>query len=562
MEVDGPLVTIHEVAEVAAAELVVTPAEERRRWLALYVLCVGMLMIVLDATIVNVALPTIQDDLGFSQNDLAWVVNAYLIAFGGLLLLSGRIGDLIGQRRIFLIGLGVFTGASLLCALAQSQGVLIGARFVQGVGGALTSAVILGMIVTMFPEPREQAKAIGAYTFVAVAGGSIGLLLGGVLTETINWHWIFFVNIPIGVATALAAIRLVDDREGLGLAAGADLPGAVLLTGGLMLFVYTILGVAEEGWGSGQTLLLGAISIGLLIAFVARQARVANPLMPLRLFRSRQVSGANLVQALMVVGLFGMFFLGALYMQQILGYDALQVGLAYLPLTIVMGTMSFRFTGELNLKYGPEATLIPAMVFIAAGLVWLARTPIDANYVVDLLPSMILLGLGTGLGFPSLMTLAMSGATESDAGLASGLVNTSVQVGGAIGLAILATFATDRTESLVADGEPAAEALNSGYHLAYLIGAGLVIVAIVIAFTALRARIPALAPEPVPEPVVEPVPAGVGEPAPAVVAATAERPAFTARPLPASVTNPCEEAGVGVTIGCGGAAGTPPEVSP
>jgi EmrB/QacA subfamily drug resistance transporter len=529
---------------------------ERRRWLALYVLCVGMLMIVLDATIVNVALPTIQEDLGFSQNDLAWVVNGYLIAFGGLLLLSGRIGDLIGQRRIFLIGLGVFTGASLLCALAQSQGVLIGARFVQGVGGALTSAVILGMIVTMFPEPREQAKAIGAYTFVAVAGGSIGLLLGGVLTEAINWHWIFFVNIPIGVATALAAIRLVPDREGIGLTAGADLPGALLLTGGLMLFVYTILGVAEEGWGSGQTLLLGAISTVLLIAFVARQARVANPLMPLRLFRSRQVSGANLVQALLVVGMFAMFFLGALYMQRILGYDALQFGLAYLPLTIVMGTMSFRFTGQLNLKYGPEATLVPAMIFVVAGLLWLARTPIDANYVLDLLPSMILIGLGAGLGFPSLMTLAMSGVSESDSGLASGLVNTSVQVGGAIGLAILATFATERTEGLLADGEPAAEALNSGYHLAYLIGAGLVLVAIAIAFTALRARIPELAPEPVPEPVVEPVPAGVGEPAPAVVAATAERPAFTARPLPASLANPCEEAGMGVTIGCGGCAGS------
>src|SRR4051794_36064997 len=269
---------------------------DRKRWMALYVLCAGMLMIVLDATIVNVALPSIQDDLGFSQNDLAWVVNAYLIAFGGLLLLAGRIGDLIGQRRIFLIGLGVFTGASLICAVAQSQGVLIVARFVQGVGGALTSAVILGMIVTMFPEPREQARAIGVYTFVAVAGGSVGLLLGGVLTETINWHWIFFVNVPIGVATALFAVRLVPDREGLGLTAGADLPSAALLTGGLMLGVYTILGVAEKGWGSTQTLVLGAVSIALLAAFIARQSRVENPLMPLRLFRSRNVSGANAVQ--------------------------------------------------------------------------------------------------------------------------------------------------------------------------------------------------------------------------------------------------------------------------
>src|ERR671919_1397692 len=302
---------------------------ERRRWLALYVLCVGMLMIVLDATIVNVALPSIQEDLGFSQNDLAWVVNAYLIAFGGLLLLSGRIGDLIGQRRVFLFGLATFIGASLLCAVAQSQGVLIGARFVQGVGGALTSAVILGMIVTMFPEPREQAKAIGVYSFVASAGGSIGLLAGGALTEAINWHWIFFVNLPIGVATGLAALRLVDGREGMGLREGADIPGAALLTGGLMLGVYTILEVENQGWGSTQTLGLGAVSIALVAAFVARQARIDNPLMPLRLFRSRNVAGANLIQAFLVVGMFGMFFLGALYMQQILGYDAFQVGLAY-----------------------------------------------------------------------------------------------------------------------------------------------------------------------------------------------------------------------------------------
>jgi EmrB/QacA subfamily drug resistance transporter len=540
---------MHEAGEMAAE----TPAEDRQRWLALYVLCVGMLMIVLDATIVNVALPSIQEDLGFSQNDLAWVVNAYLIAFGGLLLLAGRIGDLVGQRRVFLVGLGVFTGASLLCALAQSQGLLIGARFVQGVGGALTSAVILGMIVTMFPAAQEQAKAIGAYTFVAVAGGSIGLLLGGVITQTINWHWIFFVNLPIGLATALFATRLVPDREGIGLTAGADVPGALLLIGGLMLGVYAILGVAEEGWGSSQTVIFGAVSIALLAAFVLRQARVTNPLMPLRLFRSRTVSGANLVQALMVVGMFGMFFLGALYMQRILGYDALQVGLAYLPLTVVMGTMSFRFTGQLNLKYGPLTTLIPAMVFIVAGLLLLARTPVDASYVVDLLPSMILIGLGAGLGFPSLMTLAMSGATEGDSGLASGLVNTSVQVGGAIGLAILATFATERTDALLADGDPAAEALNSGYHLAYLIAAGLVIAAIAIALSVLREEAPQVLAEPVPEPVS----AAVGEPVVAV-AAKADRPALTARPLPASVANPCEEAGVPVTIGCGGGAGTRP----
>jgi EmrB/QacA subfamily drug resistance transporter len=528
-------------------------AEDTRRRLALYVLCVGMLMIVLDATIVNVALPSIQEDLGFSQSNLAWVVNAYLIAFGGLLLLAGRIGDLIGQRRIFLFGLATFTGASLLCAIAQSQGLLIAARFVQGVGGALTSAVILGMIVTMFPEPREQAKAIGVYTFVAVAGGSIGLLVGGVLTETINWHWIFFVNIPIGIATGLLAIRLVPDREGIGLAAGADLPSAALLIGGLMLGVYTILGVDEEGWGSTQTLALGAVSIGLLGAFVARQARVANPLMPLRLFRSHNVSGANIIQALLVVGMFGTFFLGALYMQRILGYGALQVGLAYLPMTAVMGAMSFRVAGHLNLRYGPQATLIPAMVFVAAGLLLFARTPVDANYAVDLLPAMLLIGVGAGLGFPSLMTLAMSGATASDSGLASGLVNTSVQVGGAIGLAVLATLATERTDAQLADGQPAAAALNSGFHLAYLIGAGLVLVAIAIAVSVLRPQVAEGAVEPVPEAPVEPVPGAAREPA--------TEPAIRVRPLPAyaeAAAAGCEETGMRVVIGCGGCAGSAP----
>jgi EmrB/QacA subfamily drug resistance transporter len=459
---------------------------DRTRWMALYVLCAGVLMIVIDATIVNVALPSIQDDLGFSQSSLAWVVNAYLIAFGGLLLLAGRIGDLIGQRRIFLVGLAVFTVASLLCAVAQSQEMLIAARFVQGIGGALTSAVILGMIVTMFPEPREQAKAIGVYGFVASAGGSIGLLAGGALTEAINWHWIFFINIPVGIVTALLAVRLIAARPGIGLKAGADLPGAVLLTGGLMLGVYTILQVTEQGWGSAQTLALGAVAIAMLVAFVARQARIANPLMPLRLFHSRNVSGANLVQALLVAGMFGMFFLGALYMQEVLGYDALQVGLAFLPSTIVMGTMSLRFSGPLNMRFGPLATLLPSLVFIGAGLLLFARTPVDGSYVIDILPPMVLIGLGAGLGFPSLMMLAMSGATPSDSGLASGLVNTSVQVGGAIGLAVLATLATGRTDALLADGASTASALNSGFHLAYLIGAILVAVAVVVAVSVLR----------------------------------------------------------------------------
>ena len=474
-----------------------TATDDRSRWLALIVLCVGMLMIVLDATIVNVALPSIQDDLGFSQNSLAWVVNAYLIAFGGLLLLAGRLGDLIGRRRVFLIGLAVFTAASLLCAVAQSQGVLIGARFVQGVGGALTSAVILGMIVTMFPEPREQAKAIGVYSFVASAGGSIGLLAGGALTEAINWHWIFFVNLPIGVATALFALRLVEGDKGLGFKQGADVPGAALITGALMLGVYTILEAGDQGWGSAQTLGLGGVSIALLAAFIARQGRIPNPLMPLRLFRSRNVAGANAIQALFVSGMFGMFFLGALYMQRVLGYDALEVGLAFLPVTVVIGTLSLGFSERLNVRFGPRNTIIPALLSIGAGLLLFAQTPVDASYATDILPVMLLLGLGAGLAFPALMTLAMSDVAPTDAGLASGLVNTTLQVGGAIGLAVLATFATERTQGRLVDGDAIASALNSGYHVAYLIGAVLVAVALVVALTVLGDNRPAAEVEPV-----------------------------------------------------------------
>jgi len=461
---------------------------DRRRWPALYVLCGGMLMIVLDATIVNVALPSIKGDLGFSQSNLAWVVNAYLIAFGGLLLLAGRLGDLIGQRRVFLIGLAVFTAASAACALAQTQGMLIGARFVQGAGGAVASAVILGMIVTMFPEPREQAKAIGVYSFVASAGASIGLLAGGLLTEAINWHWIFFVNLPVGLVVALLAVRLVDDRPGIGLSQGADVPGAVLLTSGLMLGVYTLLETGERGWGSTHTLVLGGISFVLLAVFLARQARIANPLMPLRLFRSRNVTGANAVMGLLVVGFFGMFFLGALYLQGILGYSPLEVGLAFLPSCIVMGTLSLGYAERLIMGIGARNALLAGLTFAAAGLLLFARAPVDGAYIEHLLPVMLLLGTGAGLAFPALMTLAMSGATPSDSGLASGFVNTTTQVGGAVGLAVLATLATERTDALRADGVARDVALNSGYHLAYLLGAALIGAAIVVALTVLRSE--------------------------------------------------------------------------
>ena len=464
-----------------------TEMTDTRRWIALYVLCVGMLMIVLDVTVVNVALPSIQDDLGFSQSGLAWVVNAYLISFGGLLLLAGRFGDLIGRKRVFLAGLGVFTAASLLCGLAESQAMLVAARFVQGAGGAMTSAVILGMIVTMFPEPREQAKAIGVYAFVASAGGTVGLLAGGVLTQSINWHWIFFVNIPIAIATAVLAGRLLEHEKGIGFGAGADVPGALLITSSLMLGVYTIVSpAAERGWGDGVTLGLSAASLALLVAFVVREARAATPLIPLGIFRSRNIAGSNIVQALSVAGMFGMFFLGSLYLQRVLGYDALQIGLAFVPVTLVMGTLSIRYSDRLVMRFGAKTTLIPGMGFIALGLILFTQAPVDGSYVTDVLPAMLLFGLGAGLSFPALMTLAMAGATDADAGLASGLVNTSAQVGGALGLAVLATLSATRTDHLVDGGAATASALTSGYHLAFLIGAGLVLAAVAVAVTMLE----------------------------------------------------------------------------
>ncbi len=457
------------------------------RWVALYVLCAGVLMIVLDATVVNVALPSIQDDLGFSQSGLAWVVNAYLIAFGGLLLLAGRLGDLISKRGVFLAGLIVFTMASALCGLTQSQGLLIGARFIQGVGGAMASAVILGMIVTMFPQPREQAKAIGVFSFVASAGGSVGLLAGGVITQTINWHWIFFINIPIGIATWVLARRLVENDRGAGFGQGADVLGAALITSSLMLGVYTIVKpAAENGWADPLTLGLSAGSMALLVAFVAREATAANPLMPLRIFRSRNVAGANLIQALTVAGMFGMFFLGVLYLQRILGYDSLKTGLAFLPVTIVIGTLSLRYSELLITRYGARRILMPGLLCIGAGLVLFARVPVDGSYLVDVLPTNILIGTGVGVTFPALMTLAMSGATREDAGLTSALVNTSLQVGAAIGLAVIATLSATHTQNLIDSGVPVKEALTNGYHVGFWVSVGLVAAAALVAVAVVR----------------------------------------------------------------------------
>jgi EmrB/QacA subfamily drug resistance transporter len=459
------------------------------RWAALYVLCAGMLMIVLDVTIVNVALPSIQDQLHFSSAALAWVVNAYLIAFGGLLLLAGRLGDLVGRRRMFLAGIALFTLASLLCGLAGSREVLVAARFVQGVGGAMTSAVILGMIVTMFPDPREQARAIGVYAFVASAGGSVGLLAGGVITQSIDWHWIFFVNVPIGIATALLARRMLDRDAGIGLERGADVPGALLITTSLMVGVYAIVGpAASHGWGDPRTLAVGATSLLLLAAFFARESRAAHPLVPLRILRSRPVLAANGIQILSVAGMFGMFFLGALYLRRVLGYDALQIGLSFLPVTIAMGTLSIRYSERIVTRFGARNALLAGLPLVMAGLALFALAGLHASYATGVLPSMLLLGTGAGIAFPSLMTVAMSGATPEDAGLASGLVNTTAQVGGALGLAVLATLSDSRARALSDAGHSSAAALTGGYHLAFWIAAGLVGCALAVAALALPRR--------------------------------------------------------------------------
>ena len=473
---------------------------DRSRWAALVVLCTGMLMIVLDMTIVNVALPSIQASLGFSQADLAWVVNAYLIAFAGLLLLAGRLGDLAGGRNVFLAGLGVFTGASLLCGLAANEEMLIAARFLQGAGGALTSAVILGMIVTMFADPREQARAIGVFAFVASAGAAVGLLAGGILTQFLNWHWIFFVNLPIGAVTAVATLRVIRPARGLGLRAGADVPGALLITGAIMLTVFTIVGpAAQQGWLAGRTLALGACSLALFSGFILRQRTARNPLIPLRIFSSRNLAGANLVQVLGTAGMFGMFFLGSLYLRLVLGYDALRIGLAFLPVTVTMGTLSVRYTDRLVMRFGTRRPMFCGLGLITAALALFALAPQGAGYLSHIFPVTLLMGTGAGLCFPALMALAMSSASPQDAGLASGLVNTTAQLGGALGLAVLATVSAARSNSLIARHHPAAAALTEGYHLAFWIACGLVAAAAGLGALVLR-------PQPDIQPDVQPAP--------------------------------------------------------
>ncbi|MGP3921348.1 MFS transporter [Nonomuraea sp. 10N515B] len=457
----------------------------RSRWLALTVLSAAMLMTILDGSIVTVAMPTIQRDLGFSPAGLSWTVNAYLIAFGGLLLLAGRLGDLIGRRIMFLVGNAVFTAASVLAAAATGPGMLIAARFLQGVGSAMASAVMLGILVTLFTGVKERAKAIGVFSFTGAAGASIGQVLGGVLTDLLSWHWIFFINLPIGLATIALAIRVLPGDPGAGLAAGADVLGAVLVTGGLMLGIYTVVKVEQYGWLAAHTLGLGGVSLALLAAFVWRQASAKAPLMPLRIFRSRNVSGANLVQILTLSAMFAFQILVALYMQKVLGYGALETGLAMLPAALAIGGVSLFVSARLNTRFGERAVLLAGLVLLLGAMGWLARIPVRADYLTDLLPVMLLIA-GGGLVLPALTALGMSGAKADDAGLASGLFNTTQQIGMAFGVAVLSTLAATRTDQLLAAGQSQPAALTGGYHVAFAIAAALLVAAFTVALLVLR----------------------------------------------------------------------------
>ncbi|MEW1836943.1 MFS transporter [Nonomuraea angiospora] len=468
------------------------------RWMALGVLSATGLMTVLDGSIVTVAMPAIQQDLGFSGAELSWIVNAYLIPFGGLLLLAGRLGDLIGRRTMFLAGNAIFTAASVLAGAATGSGMLIAARFLQGVGSALASAVVLGILVTLFTDARERGKAIAIFSFTGAAGASIGQVLGGVLTDGLSWPWIFFINAPIGVITIALALATLPADRGIGLAAGADIAGAVLVTAGLMLGIYTVVKVEEYGWLAAHTLGLGAVSLALLAGFVVRQARAKAPLMPLRILRSRNVVGANLAQMLALSGMFAFQVLVALYMQRVLGYGALDTGLAMLPAAVGIGSISLFVSARLSARFGARAVLITGLVLLIAAMLLLTRVTVDAGYVTHLLPAMVLIS-GGGLVLPALVTLAMSGAQESDAGLSSGLFNTTQQVGMAIGVAVLSTMAASRTGELLAAGAGQAAALTGGYQLVFGISAGLLVAALAVALTVLRRPAPAAAGLPVAE---------------------------------------------------------------
>jgi len=463
-----------------------TAASERRRWIALAVLCLGQLMMVLDATIVNVALPSIQRELHFTQANLTWVIDGYLITFGGFLLLAGRFGDLVGRKKVFLSGLVLFVAASILCGVSGSQAMLIGARLLQGVGGAIASSVILAIIVTEFPERVEQAKAMGMYAFVSAGGGSIGLLAGGALTQSLSWHWIFFVNVPIGAVALLFGWILVEENEGIGLAGGVDVLGSILITLATMLGAFAIVKSSEYGIGSARTLGTAGAALALLVAFLVVESRVANPIMPLRILRLRMLMGSSLVRGLLVTGMFSAFFLGALYLERVLGYDAINTGLAFMPLTVAIAVMSMGLSARAVERFGAVPTLAAGLSGLIVGLLLLAVQGVHAGYFPGLFFAFLALGFGAGASFLPLLTMGMADAPPRDAGLASGIINVSVQLFGAIGLATLGTVATDHTKALSAAGHPLLASLTGGYHLAYLVGAVCVGLGVLAAFVLLR----------------------------------------------------------------------------
>jgi EmrB/QacA subfamily drug resistance transporter len=465
-----------------------TDADERRRWIALVVVCLAQLMSVLDATIVNVALPPIQRGLHFSQANLTWVVNAYLISFGSFLLLGGRLGDLIGRRRVFLAGVLLFTVSSAVCGIADSQVLLVIARFVQGFGGAGASSAIMAIIATEFQKPSERGRAMSLYMFVVSSGGSLGLLLGGALTQALDWHWIFFINVPIGIATFIAARRYVTENKGLGLGRDIDVVGSLLVTAAMMLGAYAIVTSATYGWGSAHTLGFAGASAVLLVAFVIVESRLSNPIMPLRIFRIEGLALTSLIRGVTIIGMFASFFIGVLYLQHIRGYTVLDTGFAFLPQTVALAAMSSGIIARLVDRFGARPPLIAGLVAMAAGLGLLTGVGPHSSYLAPMLPGYLLMGFGAGLAFMPLLQLAMANVPTADAGMASGIINTSLQLSAALGVAVLGTISTDRTRTLVSGGASHVNALLGGYHLAFAVAAGSVVVGLVAAVAFLRER--------------------------------------------------------------------------
>jgi EmrB/QacA subfamily drug resistance transporter len=459
---------------------------ERTRWIALVVVCLGQLMSIVDATIVNVALPRIQHDLHFSQASLTWVLNGYLISYGSFLLLMGRLGDLIGRRRIFLAGVSLFTVASAACGFADSQAMLVIARFIQGLGGAAATSAIVAIIATEFPAADERAKAMSVYTFVISGGASLGLIAGGAITQSIDWHWIFFINVPVGIFTVLMGRARIVENPGLGIGRDLDVFGSILVTAALVLGAYAIVTSTRYGWGSAHTIAFGAASLALLVGFVLLEGRLRNPIMPLRIFRVPGLAASSAVRGLLITGMYASFFIGVLYLQHVRGYGVLQTGLAFLPQTVVLALLSLGITARLVIRFGPRVPLLIGLVTAGAGLLIIGQAGSGTHYLPDVALSFVLIGIGAGMAFMPLLTIGMAHVPAADAGLASGIINTSLQMSAAIAVAVLGTIATDRTQTLSARGEGHTAALLGGYHLAFIVASCCVGAAIIAALLLLR----------------------------------------------------------------------------